>query len=1017
MVIVGFRLRLLAAAIIILALLAGMSPSTMADETAPPKSPGGAAAPVVPPAPALKPLPPQGVRRAPAPQSLGGIISDPVTEMKALVLYKPGDADGVYATISAYLEILGIPFDAVDTGAAGPAGTVEESDLWDGINRGHYQVVFITTSNVWSLYLDAAERSLIEAYERAFGVRQVTLYAYPNPVEYGLDFVDVAPLPMNATLTGNGQAVFSYLRGDVSIPLTLYDVYGYRAQPASGADLTTLVQDPTGKTLLAVFRPGDGREQMVFTMSSYYPAIPPSNIHARLLPTGMINWATRGVFLGQRQLFFAPQPDDVLGWGDCWDPVNHHYILDTCYRNEPHDLDNLAAWQTAFKATAPNAAGFRIEMPFNSEEVFEGNPPEVVNGQVVAGTLTAKAVALQNQFTWLNHTYSHADLDAASPSVVTNEITENNAAAAVFGWTDYTPTTLLTGDYSGLGRSINPPTPRNPALAPAAYALGVRYILVNASDPMFYNPTPNTGIPHPDQPAILQTPRYANNIFYAASNPAQQTDLYNWIYCPGYAANPNGTPLCYDYDDIIDSVTNQALGFLLDFSVNATMFHMNNLDDYGAGRTLMTDFIEALYTKYNAYYGGNVPVLSLRTQEIGQQMRDRMAYNASGVSGELRCGGEITLHTTAAAAIPVTGVSYGNNVTNYAGQPISTVAMTANATQVIPGAAASVAAAVTGVGAARAGNDVQLTWDATTVDTLGNPLSALAYRVYGYPGAAIGVPLSGFTLLGEVMTPAFTHVGAVNGAPVYTYVVTALGNNCWRRESAESQRLVKAEWTIRPGYNLLAMPVVAASPSIQSVLGAQLTGGPGMDSGDRVLKFNPATQSYDEIAVYIDGSGTPYDGHWYDVADFPNHLSTLALGVHGGFWVQHRAGDVRQVVAFGRAATPAERAVAIGGGPYQLLGSGVVGPLTLADSNLWQSGASGGQSVDSGDRLLRFAALSQDYAAIAVLIDGSGTGLDGTWADAAAFPAASAMTLEPGWGYWFHNRPPSVPFLWTYPKP
>ena len=107
----------------------------------------------------------------------------------------------------------------------------------------------------------------------------------------------------------------------------------------------------------------------------------------------------------------------------------------------------------------------------------------------------------------------------------------------------------------------------------------------------------------------------------------------------------------------MDSVTGQALRFMLDYSVNASMFHMNNFNNYGGGRTVMTDFVEALYAKYNALYGAHVPVLSLRTQEIGQKMRDRMAYNASGISGQLACGNQITLQTNQKATIPLTGLS------------------------------------------------------------------------------------------------------------------------------------------------------------------------------------------------------------------------------------------------------------------------------------------------------------------------------------------------------------------------
>ena len=620
----------------------------------------------------------QAVREAATLAAASAIISNPVLDMKVLVVYRPGDADGVFAMVKGYLDNLGIPYATLDTSQAAPVGTLEAADLWDGVNRGYYYAVFITTSNIWAA-LSPAEKTTLADYERAFGVREVTWYAYPNPTDYGLNFTAVTAanndatwcpgtaqgIPFTASLTAAGQAAFSYLRPDVALSIEGPCMYGYLGQPAAGADVTPLVVDGAGNTFLAVFRPGDGREIMTMTEGSFYPAIPPAYLHAQVLPYGMINWATRGVFLGERHVYFVPQPDDVLGQGDRWDAVNHRYIFDTGYRNTPADLDNLVAWMDNFKVSVPNAAGFRIEMPFNGEGSLEDRAGGVAGGAVLPGTLTAKAQEVEGSFTWLNHTYTHREMGNTNLAVSTEEIALNTATAANLGFTDYSVQTLLTGDYSG----TNPP---NPNLAQAAYNQGVRYLLVNASVTGFNNPTPNTGIPHPTQPAILQVPRYANNIFYAVTTPEEETDLYNWIYCPGYAANPNTTPRCYDYNYIIDSVTGQALRFMLDYSVDATMFHMNNFNHYGGGRTVMTDFIEALYAKYNALYGANVPVLSLRTQEIGQVMRDRKAYNASGVSGQLACGNQITLRTTQAGTIPVTGVSFGANVESYAGQPIST---------------------------------------------------------------------------------------------------------------------------------------------------------------------------------------------------------------------------------------------------------------------------------------------------------------------------------------------------------
>ena len=541
--------------------------------------------------------------------------------MKVLLVYRPGDADGVYGMVKGYLDILGIPYATLDTSQAAPAGTIEAADLWDGVNRGYYYAVFITTSNVWAA-LSPAEKTTLTDYERAFGVREVTWYAYPNPTDYGLNFTAVTAanndatfcpgtplgIPFTASLTPAGQTAFGYLRPDVALSIEGPCMYGYLAQPAVGADVTPLLVDGGGNTFLAVYRPGDGREVMTMTEGSFYPAIPPAYLHAQALPYGMINWATRGRFLGERHVYFAAQPDDVLGWGDRWDAVNHQYIFDNGYRNSPADLDNLVAWQNAFRAGVPNGASMRIEMPFNGEGSLQDRVGGVADGAVLPGTLTAKAQEVQGNFTWLNHTFTHLDLDIdENPypgyQISYDEIALNNQTAAKLGFKDFSLATMLTGDYSG----ISTPGP-NPDLAQAAYDLGVRNMLVNASLAGYNNPRPNTGIPHPNQPAILQVPRYANNIFYAVTTPEEETDLYNVIYCPGYAADPNGTPRCFDYNYVLESLTGQALRFMLDYSVDGTMFHMNNFSNYGGGRTVMTDYIEALYGKYNALFAGNAPV-------------------------------------------------------------------------------------------------------------------------------------------------------------------------------------------------------------------------------------------------------------------------------------------------------------------------------------------------------------------------------------------------------------------------
>lgn len=743
------------------------------------------------------------------------IAPNQVLDMKVLVIdgSLPYE-EGIYSTATAYLDILGIPYDTLDTSQEGPEGTIEASDLWDGESHGYYYAVFVTTSSVW-WGLGADEQAVLETYMRDFGARQVTWYAYPSATPYGLDFVrvvtgacgEVPGNPFAASLTTAGVDTFHYLKSEIALPIDGPCFYGYLGRPAAGADVTPLLVDDVGDTLLAVYRPGDGREHLVMTIGSFYPVIPPGYIHARLLPYGLINWATRGLFLGERHLYFTPQPDDVLSAGDTWNLETHSYV-ENGYRNTADELQALVDWQTNFRATEPNAADFRLEMPFNGYSALQDRE----QGVIAPGTLTAKAMEVEAEFVWLNHTYTHRDLDIDEDPypnyfICANEIVNNNlTVSSLLGFSDYSTATLLTGDYSG----IHPP---NPDLADAAYNLGVRYMLVNASLPEFNNPSPNTGILHPDEPAILFVPRYANNVYYAATTPAQEADMYNIFYCPGYVESGYSAP-CYSYEEIMESITNQAFGFLLDFSVNATMFHMNNFGAYDeAGRTLMTDFIEQLYGKYNAFHNDNAPILSLRTQEIGALMRQRMAYNASGVTGRLSCGSAITLHTTLPATIPLTGLAYGDDVETYAGQSISYLAMGANETVTIPGEAPRVPTAVSDLAISRNGADIQLVWSATTQDTQGDPLTAVAYRVYARANDPYFTPTPA-DLLAEVTVPDFTHLNGVGDVDNnYTYVVTAVGANCWQHESALSNRVGEFDYSLSEtadtDFNWIAVPLDA----------------------------------------------------------------------------------------------------------------------------------------------------------------------------------------------------------------
>ena len=699
----------------------------------------------------------------------------PTIDMRILVVHGNGFVDTnaspptehPYNMVKSFLDVVGIPYDAVDLSAS---QTINEADLWDGVSHGNYYAIFFITSDDWWA-VPFETRQVIDAYERNFGVRRVTWYSIPNPSLNGLECALVDPTcatpgvgiggPIDITATEAGREVFPYLKpegGPGGLKLSAF-TFGYPATTTVGMEVTPLFLDASGNIVMAIFRLGDGREHLAFTWSSYYPAKPPINIHARVLPYGIINWATRGIFLGERKVYFIPQPDDVFAWGDGWDSNTQTIIVDQkTHRLSPYDLDSLVAWMNDLKTNVPNAADFKIEMPFNglgTEEDRAGYPGGPL-GAVLPGTLTAKALELEQEFIWLNHTYTHADLNTASYSLSYNEITDNNDLAAFLNFTDYTTTTLLTGAYTGLA---------NPNVISAAYDLGVRYLLADASVvPTYTNPSPNTGIPHPLNPEVLLIPRHANNIYYFAVTPQDETEYYNSIY----------TDTTRTYEQIIDLITNQSLENLLDFSINPTMFHMNNIIVYTTTHTstILADFVESLYGKYNALYNDTVPILSLRTQEIGAKMWERMAYDASGASAVWTCGDAITLTATNAARIPVTGINSALAVytETYAGQTISYFDLDAGESLFIPGAPPSIPAQPGGLTVSVENTQNVLTWNAVTTDTNGAPVQARYYRVFR----------DGALLADGITTTTHTDPAPIAGA---TYTVTAIGDNCWRLES------------------------------------------------------------------------------------------------------------------------------------------------------------------------------------------------------------------------------------------
>src|SRR6185436_9154905 len=119
--------------------------------------------------------------------------------------------------------------------------------------------------------------------------------------------------------------------------------YSYLANATSDA-VTPLLRDAAGHTLGAIETLPDGRETLFLTFDHNQFLL-----HSAILGYGLVQWATRGMFIGERHTYASPQVDDVFIDNNRWE-------ADTACGTDPEttprvvrmtgaDLQRLDAWQ------------------------------------------------------------------------------------------------------------------------------------------------------------------------------------------------------------------------------------------------------------------------------------------------------------------------------------------------------------------------------------------------------------------------------------------------------------------------------------------------------------------------------------------------------------------------------------------------------------------------------------------------------------------------------------------------
>ncbi|WP_228122599.1 Agd3-related carbohydrate-binding protein [Saccharothrix syringae] len=539
-------------------------------------------------------------------------------------------------TWRAVLDRVGTPYDVLPAMTEPlTAGRLVRPD-----GTGRYDAVLLTTNALlhpdgaggYASALDAAEWQALWAYERAYAVRQVSLYTSWGtfPEDYCLrpGVEGAVTSPVRLSLADAGAELFDRLRPTARVPL--HRSYAYRSALAGGCAARPLLT--LGDHVLGVVGTSvDGRERAALAFSSRE-----DQAQTDVLGYGLLRWATRGVLVGESRHWLTVDVDD---WFNTGDHLHEDGRLETepGFRLSGEDAAGAVAQQRRLREDHPVAGDFTLTLAYNGGGLDPGAPARCSSADT-GDPLTGYSRCLAGEFRWLNHTVHHPPLDSTTYAENAAEIADNLAIARRAGLT--VPTEVLkTPAYSGLGvyhpdpgaAPTDPPTDfgltgSNRALLAAARDLGVRYLHGNMS---FAGHRPgcfNCGTRHPLEPSLLVVPDWPTDIAYHVTTPAEQTYFHN--HRGGRPPSPDLT-----YDEIVDHESDVALRHVLTGSAYAHTLHQGNLREYSPGRSLVFDWLRAVVGKYAEDY--RVPLRNPDWPALARYADARTAHFA-----ELRSGGD-----------------------------------------------------------------------------------------------------------------------------------------------------------------------------------------------------------------------------------------------------------------------------------------------------------------------------------------------------------------------------------------
>jgi hypothetical protein len=550
------------------------------------------------------------------------LVVDPPARVDLQVLLVSADGtEPTFGLWKATLEKAGVPYDSLL--AVDEPLTMDR--LVAGPSHARYQAVVLATGNLvyfdgasWASALSPEEWATLHEYESSFGIRQISAFAYPGP-EYGLEYPSAAGDLGGQTgaVTEAGATVFPYLVGPVPIAQSSW---GYTTAPTDPLAFETLVS-LGGSPLAGVYtHPEDGREELVMTVDSnqWMP-------QGQLLAWGLLRWVTKGVHLGYQRAYLGLDIDDVFLPDDRWDMVTNTTPEDgPGVRMRAADVVRAASWG--------QTNGLRLDFVFNGE------------GARLRDPLTWALLLWKQSFGWVNHTFTHHNLDAESQADIESEITRNINFARRYNLPGFDPEELVTGQHSGLN---------NPAMPPALEQTGIRWIASDSS---------RTFDQAPLGPA-LTVPRYPTNVYYNVGTRAEQLDEYNYIFYEACVPTPVTT--CFTepatWEVYVDNSAKQIFDHILANDPRPHYFHQSNLAEEGTFYAVVDEVLR----RYRAYV--RAPLVQPRQSQAGQALARANAWAEAVEAGQVAAyveGSNVVVQGPDGLEVPLTGTSVGDE---YAG--------------------------------------------------------------------------------------------------------------------------------------------------------------------------------------------------------------------------------------------------------------------------------------------------------------------------------------------------------------